>query len=174
MTHFLSAEEKAEYTILYREKEKLEQQAHLRQLRHDVKKLTEKQERYVNNDKEDDMIEVGKVVIQAGSTTGSKYKAEESIRIIMDQHTIGLGHNGPLVATELTSKQAVELAQLLMKAAECQTEYAVAAKELEEQKKRLDAKYKDMISGLGLENPDLQKKDLTKLPAQSWSGVNGR
>lgn len=87
------------------------------------------------------MIEVGKV---------------RNSTVYLDHESIALD------GRTFTPKQAIELAQLLMKAAECQTEYAAAAKDLDEQKQQLDAKYKDMISGLGLENPDLQTKDFAK------------
>jgi len=99
------------------------------------------------------MITVGEVKTNYGNSM-----SKDSVSVNLDQSSIGIRIKSDSVY--MSPEQAIELAQLLMKAAECQSEYAAAAKDLEEQKTRLDVKYKDMISGLGLENPDLQEKDL--------------
>lgn len=49
---------------------------------------------------------------------------------------------------------AIELAQVLMKAAESQVEYAAASNALAAQRAKLDDTFKDRISGLGLKQPD--------------------
>lgn len=110
------------------------------------------------------MIEVGKVVTQpARAINNFGSHKEEAVSVMMTETEIRLRiitQEGTYFAI-LSPQRAIEVAQILMKAAECQTEYAKAAKDLEAQKDKLNAKYKDMISGLGLENPDLKAQDLT-------------
>lgn len=116
------------------------------------------------------MIQVGKVITKpARAINEFGSHTEEGVTVWMADDVLTIGFDDDR-GGRLTPKQAIDLAQLLMKAAECQTEYAKAAKELEDQKDKLNIKYKDMISGLGLENPDLKAKDLT-LAKQAWSGA---
>lgn len=141
----LNSDDMAEYEELLRLEEQLDSYQKLCNLRHQtsqkLKNYTSFRPVVEDTGKRNDMIEVGKV---------------DKISVYLDEAYINLDGRA------LTPKQAIEIAQILMKAAECQTEYAVAAKDLDEQKNHLDAKYKDMISGLGLENPDLKSKDLAK------------
>lgn len=108
------------------------------------------------------MIEVGKVVTrEAREGIGGGGLREESIVVNMNVNGIVIGLHidlservmlhGSYAGATLTSEQAIELGQILLKAAECQTEYAEAAKLLDEERIKLDARYKDMISGLGLD-----------------------
>jgi hypothetical protein len=97
------------------------------------------------------MIEVGKVVTREGRNlrhTGNI--PEESVRVMMDEDEIYLSTKDGMIRLPLP--KAIELGQMVLKAAEAQVEYAAAAKELAAQKAKLDAKYKDLVSGLGLEN----------------------
>ena len=98
------------------------------------------------------MIEVGKIVLAAASRKiGTSPLREEYISVKMDEDGIYLDVNddGPLV--RVPHQKALDLGQMLLKAVEAQQEYAVAAKELNDQKAKLDARYRDLISGLGLE-----------------------
>lgn len=107
------------------------------------------------------MIEVGKVVTRQARTYDYGNLSEESVSVNMDASGIALGFNTDFserlmlhkdfLGMMLTSEQAIELGQILLKAAECQTEYAAAAALLDEERIKLDTRYKDMISGLGLD-----------------------
>ncbi|MBB3752534.1 hypothetical protein FHT44_005046 [Mycolicibacterium sp. BK634] len=95
------------------------------------------------------MIEVGKVVTRAyapGDDWGSRSQPEKAFKVLID--TAGIHLSGE--AGKLTPDQAVELGQLLLKAAEVQPEYAKAADALSEEAQKLQAKFKDMVSGIGL------------------------
>lgn len=100
------------------------------------------------------MIEVGKIVTREPITDSYSSCHEENVTVGMDERSVVLirsAERGSRSTVQLSSAQAIELGQLLLKAAECQPDYAEAAKELEAQKTALATKYKDMISGLGLE-----------------------
>jgi hypothetical protein len=107
-------------------------------------------------------IEVGKVITcKANNHTPFGPISEESVGVSMGENGISLDVSQhadvrallhPLSPTMLTAEQAIELGQMLLKAAECQSEYAEAVKLLNEEKAKLATKYKDMISGLGLDS----------------------
>lgn len=94
-----------------------------------------------------------------------RYRDVEWITVMMDEHGIELTvtevkKNGSPLRSEAQKivinnpNKVIELAQVLMKAAESQQAYATAAKALAEQKMKLDDTFKDRISGLGLKQPD--------------------
>lgn len=100
-------------------------------------------------------INVGKIVTSEASSSPYDSQGEESISIGMTEQYVMLSVQGDShrdsFSKPLTSAQAIELGQLLLKAAEMQPEYATEAAHLREEAAKLAIKYKDMISGLGLE-----------------------
>jgi len=109
-------------------------------------------------------IEVGKIVTrQARDDTGyGGGISEEAITVTMDVNGVmlelacDLSERATLRGAffsgkTLTPEQAIELGQILLKAAEVQTEYAESIKLLDEERAKLNARYKDMISGLGID-----------------------
>lgn len=99
------------------------------------------------------MIEVGKIVTRTANQTSYDSVAEESISVAMGEFNIQLTASSweTFGFVHLTSQQAIELGQILLKAAEVQPEYAEESKRLSEETTKLGVRYKDMISGLGLE-----------------------
>lgn len=118
------------------------------------------------------MIEVAKIVIRREREYGNGllgsnpfndlnyfYRDVEWISVSMDANgvrlTLAEGSPPKLRSTTITSPaMLVELAQVLMKAAESQAAYGEAHKALSEQMAKLDETFKDRISGLGLKEPD--------------------
>lgn len=103
---------------------------------------------------------IGKIVLCEGQEVFIRPGAdiaEESIVVSMTVHGISISHRHPDVSgrhmsgMSLTSEQSIELGQLLLKAAECQPEYADSVKRLDEERVKLENRYKDMLSGLGLD-----------------------
>lgn len=98
------------------------------------------------------MIDVGKVVTRKMHNDKYNNIPEENISVGMDegaiQLTLRVEHEK---AMRLSRKQAIEVGQMLLKAAEVHPEYAAKAKQVREETEKLAIKYKDMISGLGLE-----------------------
>lgn len=74
------------------------------------------------------------------------------------------------VAVQMEPEQAIELAQLLMKAAESQVEYAASRKELQDEMEKLDAEFKDRISGLGIDGVEEPEWSAKKKPPQPPKG----
>lgn len=99
------------------------------------------------------MINVGKIVMREMHNDKYNNIPEENISVGMDEGAIQLtlkaGHD--MNGMRLSPKQAIEVGQMLLKAAEVHPEYAVKAKQVREETEKLAVKYKDMISGLGLE-----------------------
>ncbi|MBO0676752.1 hypothetical protein JRC04_04670 [Mycolicibacterium sp. S2-37] len=104
--------------------------------------------------KGENMIEAGRVVTKPWMPSdgwgGSRSRQEEGVKVYVGVNGVGLspypGHDKAL----LTADQAVELGQLLMKAAESHDEYAAKRKALEEESTQLDNEFKERISGLGV------------------------
>lgn len=97
-------------------------------------------------------IDVGKIVTRKANEGPYEIESEENVSIRMSEQCISLNmSNKTMNCVDLTSEQAIELGQLLLKAAEVQAEYAAEAARLREETAKLGTKYKDMISGLGLE-----------------------
>lgn len=106
------------------------------------------------------MIEVGKVVTREAYTGQYEFNREENVSVGMSESSISLrvnkdkpdGSRASMYSdppANLTPQQAIDLAQILLKAAEIQTEYAEASKKLREETEALQKRYKDLISGLG-------------------------
>lgn len=100
------------------------------------------------------MIEVGKIVTKAQYRGGGfgDGTPEESIQVTIDARSIDVSLARQSGYLSMTPAQAIELGQLLLKAAEVQPEYAVAAKALSEEETKLRARFKDMVSGIGLDS----------------------
>lgn len=97
-------------------------------------------------------IEVGEIVMREATDGPYASVDKESVSVRMDEKTIMLNmSSGSMNLMSLTPEQAIELGQLLLKAAEVQPEYAAEAARLNDERAKLAARYKDMISGLGLE-----------------------
>lgn len=98
------------------------------------------------------MVQVGKIVTREADYTRFNSTSERYVAVSMTQHSVQLSiHDGGSESVGLTPEQAIELGQMLLKAAECQPEYAEADKTLDEERAKLNMRYKDTISGLGLE-----------------------
>lgn len=87
------------------------------------------------------------------------YRDTEWVIVAMDATGVKLtlaGENKAVTKslTVTDPDKLIELAQVLMKAAESQADYAKANKALTEQMTKLDETFKDRISGLGLKEPD--------------------
>lgn len=114
--------------------------------------------------KGDIQMEVGKIVTQPAQRSTYSSNGEESISVYMSENAITLqamhdreGRDRLLPAggMALTAAQALELGQFLLKSAELQPEYAEAHRKLREEGTKLDKRFADMISGLGLD-PDVE------------------
>ena len=96
-------------------------------------------------------MEVGKIITREMNIDAYDHSPEQNVSVDMDYNGIWLrmvqSSSGRAL---LTSEQAIELGQLLLKAAEIQPEYTEAVTKLDDERKLLDARYKDLISGLGL------------------------
>lgn len=98
------------------------------------------------------MIDVAKIVVRerVRGNSWDDTNTEESVRISMSVQGIYLQVNkGDL--QKLTPEQALEVGQYLLKSAEIQSEYAEAITKIDEERKKVEASYKDMVSGLGLD-----------------------
>ena len=85
--------------------------------------------------------------------------------------SLGFDHNPGKV---MDPEKAIELAQLLMKAAESQTDYAKKRKALQEEMEMLDTAFKDRISGLGIEGieePGFKSAGLKSMPFDEYNGL---
>jgi hypothetical protein len=109
-------------------------------------------------------MEVGKIVTQDGhhaiNFSGTSVK-EESLTVSMSGNQITLTANQDMTERErmygirpvhMTPEQALELGQVLLKAAEILPEYRDAINKITEERTKVEARYKDMISGLGLDS----------------------
>lgn len=100
-------------------------------------------------------IDVGKVVIKEAYDNSYTSGAEENVSVRISEQAVELYINADKQRVSgglsMTPEQAIELGQMLLKAAEVQSEYAAEATRLQAETEKLATKYKDMISGLGLE-----------------------
>lgn len=99
----------------------------------------------------EDMIEVGKVVIREAVSHQYDSTPEEAVTVSMNENGIMLSVSRKYGMADMNPEQTLELGQILLKTAEVQPEYAEEANRLAEETKNLATKYRDMISGLGLE-----------------------
>lgn len=107
------------------------------------------------------VMEVGKIVTQEARHGGqySPTVGEESLTVDMSGGIIVLRVEQSrserermytIKPVQLTAEQALELGQVLLKAAEILPEYRDAINKITEERTKIEARYKDMISGLGL------------------------
>lgn len=123
-------------------------------------------------------INVGEIILN--ETGGPFPEAREAIKIGMDEAWVSVTFKTAIldpptaaVNLRLTAEQAIEFGQILLKAAETQPKYAEEAKRLREEQSKLAGKYKDLISGMGLEvlNDRLDDDGSLKVlePGKSWT-----
>lgn len=105
-----------------------------------------------------DIVEAGRIVVSQKVTRSNSWDndiPEQNVAVYMTEGAILLKVNDSIKAdarVSLSPEQAIEIAQLLLKTAEVQPEYAERAKALREELANLGTKYKDQVSGLGLES----------------------
>ncbi len=108
-----------------------------------------------------EVMEVGKIITKEAYRSSYSRQEEQSISVDMSKSSITLRGNGGddggggSRQTPLTPEQALELGQFLLKAAELQPEYSAAHQRLADEGEKLDKRFKDMISGLGID-PDVE------------------
>lgn len=109
-------------------------------------------------------ITLGKIVVVPGwsrSTHGAS-KPEVAVSVRMSPQGVSMSLSGRTdddprrrttsddIFTSIDNKQAVEIGQLLLKAAELQEAFAADIKKLTDEHEKIVARYKDLASGVGL------------------------
>lgn len=129
-------------------------------------------------------ISVGDVILNKKVSKYGDTEVREAIKVgmdeewittsfVVDRDPIDYATNPTGIVMKLTAAQAIEFGQVLLKAAETQPEYAAEAARLREEQSKLAGKYKDMISGMGLDalNDRLDDDGSLKVlePGKSWA-----